>query len=173
MSINHPLAHRNRSLSTPKSQRFLRFAIAMPIADPRNRSEFRDKRKGGAFDPAASSRPPPGQRSHSVSYVEDAVRTFGLFSVWVVFAWMCASLCALCPVAVLAIRDRRRAGSTSFWGSSFLSGMLLVLAPPGAVPVVGGFSDPSVPRSPGVSPQKAQGGPLAPPPCSVKFSETC
>ena len=27
-------------LSTPKSQRFLRFAIAMPIADPRNRSDF-------------------------------------------------------------------------------------------------------------------------------------
>ena len=33
------------SLSAPKSQRFLRFAIAMPIADPRNRSDFRDKRK--------------------------------------------------------------------------------------------------------------------------------
>ena len=32
-------------LSAPKSQRFLRFAIAMPIADPRNRSDFRDKRK--------------------------------------------------------------------------------------------------------------------------------
>ena len=32
-------------LSAPKSQRFLRSAIAMPIADPRNRSDFRDKRK--------------------------------------------------------------------------------------------------------------------------------
>ena len=32
-------------LSAPKSQRFLRFAIAMPIADLRNRSDFRDKRK--------------------------------------------------------------------------------------------------------------------------------
>ena len=32
-------------LSAPKSQRFLRFAIAMPIADPRNRSDFQDKRK--------------------------------------------------------------------------------------------------------------------------------
>ena len=31
--------------SAPKSQRFLRFAIAMPIADPRNRSDLRDKRK--------------------------------------------------------------------------------------------------------------------------------
>ena len=50
--------------------------------------------------------------------------------------------------------------------------MMLVLAPPGAVPVVGGSSDPSVPRSPGVSPQKAQGGPWAPPPCSVNCSET-
>ena len=34
-----------RTLSAPKSQRFLRFAIAMPIADPRNRSDFGDKRK--------------------------------------------------------------------------------------------------------------------------------
>ena len=32
-------------LSAPKSQRFLRFAIAMPIADHRNRSDFREKRK--------------------------------------------------------------------------------------------------------------------------------
>ena len=32
-------------LSAPKSQRFLQFAIAMPIADPRNRSDFRDKRE--------------------------------------------------------------------------------------------------------------------------------
>ena len=32
-------------LSAPKSQRFLRFAIAMPIADPKNRSDFRNKRK--------------------------------------------------------------------------------------------------------------------------------
>ena len=33
------------SLSSLKSQRFLRFAIAIPIADPRNCSDFRDKRK--------------------------------------------------------------------------------------------------------------------------------
>ena len=32
-------------LSAPKSQRFLRFAIAMPIADPRNRGDLQDKRK--------------------------------------------------------------------------------------------------------------------------------
>ena len=36
---------RPRRLSAPKWQRSLRFAIAMPIADPRNRSDFRDKRK--------------------------------------------------------------------------------------------------------------------------------
>ena len=34
-----------QNLSAPKSQRFLRFAIAIPIADPRNRSDFGDKRK--------------------------------------------------------------------------------------------------------------------------------
>ena len=50
---------------------------------------------------------------------------------------------------------------------------MLVFAPLGAVPVVGGSSDPSVPRFPGVSPQKEQGGPWAPPPCSVKSSATC
>ena len=32
-------------LSAPKSQRFSRFSIAMPIADPRNCSDFRDKGK--------------------------------------------------------------------------------------------------------------------------------
>ena len=48
---------------------------------------------------------------------------------------------------------------------------MLVLALLGAVPVVGGFSDPSVPRSPGRLPRE-QGGPWAPPPCSVNSSET-
>ena len=38
--------------------------------------------------------------------------------------------------------------------------------------MVGGFSDPSVPRSPGVSPQKVQGGPWAPPPCCDNSPET-
>ena len=33
------------ALSAPKSQRFLRFAIAMPIADPEIASDFRDKTK--------------------------------------------------------------------------------------------------------------------------------
>ena len=36
---------KHNHLSAPKSQRFLRFVIAMPIADSRNRSDFRDKRK--------------------------------------------------------------------------------------------------------------------------------
>ena len=55
---------------------------------------------------------------------------------------------------------------------SYLFGMMFALAPPGAVPVVGGSSDPSVPRSPGVSPQKVQGGPWAPPPCCDNSPET-
>ena len=45
-------------LRAPKSKRFLRFAIAVPIADPRNRSDFRDKRTGGNLGLAASTRPP-------------------------------------------------------------------------------------------------------------------
>ena len=45
-------------LSAPKSQRFLRFAIAMPIADPRNRaiSEIRDSNAALRFKSAMESR---------------------------------------------------------------------------------------------------------------------
>ena len=45
-------------LSAPKSQRFLRFAIAMPIADPRNRaiSETRDSNVSLRFKGAMESR---------------------------------------------------------------------------------------------------------------------
>ena len=46
--------------------------------------------------------------------------------------------CVRCVCKIVGLWDRLRAGSTSFWGIRFLSGMLLVLAPPGAVPVVGG-----------------------------------
>ena len=44
-------------LSAPKSQRFLRFAIAMPIADPRNRaiSETRDSNDALRFKGAMES----------------------------------------------------------------------------------------------------------------------
>ena len=45
-------------LSAPKSQRFLRFAIAMPIANPRNRaiSETRDSNVALLFKGAMESR---------------------------------------------------------------------------------------------------------------------
>ena len=45
-------------LSAPKSQRSLRFAIAMPIADPRNRaiSETRDSNDALRFKGAMESR---------------------------------------------------------------------------------------------------------------------
>ena len=39
----------------------------------------------------------------------------------------------------------------NFWGSRLVSGSLSVFAPPGAVPVVGGYMYPSVLRSPGVA----------------------
>ena len=47
-----------RLLSAPKSQRFLRFAIAMPIADPRNRaiSETRESNAALRFKSAMESR---------------------------------------------------------------------------------------------------------------------
>ena len=45
-------------LSAPQSQRFLRFAIAMPIADPRNRtiSETRESNAALRFRSAMESR---------------------------------------------------------------------------------------------------------------------
>ena len=51
----------------------------------------------------------------------------------------------------------------TFWGTSYLFDMMIALAPPGAVPVVGvlGPSDPSVPRT---------AAPWAPPPCGDKSS---
>ena len=47
-----------RYLSAPQSQRFLRFAIAMPIADPRNRaiSETRESNAALRFKSAMESR---------------------------------------------------------------------------------------------------------------------
>ena len=47
-----------RMLSAPKLQRFLRFAIAMPIADPRNRviSETRESNAALRFKGAMESR---------------------------------------------------------------------------------------------------------------------
>ena len=51
----HPLP---QSLTAPKSHRLLRFAIAMPIADPRNRaiSETRDSNDALRFKGAIESR---------------------------------------------------------------------------------------------------------------------
>ena len=48
----------DHGLSAPKSQRFLRFAIAMPISDPRNRaiSETRDSSDALRFKGAMASR---------------------------------------------------------------------------------------------------------------------
>ena len=45
-----------RELSAPKSQRFLRFAIAMPIADPRNRAISETGESNAAFKSAMESR---------------------------------------------------------------------------------------------------------------------
>ena len=54
-----PFVHNSGArLSAPKSQRFLRFAIAMPIADSRNRaiSETRDSNDALRFKGAMESR---------------------------------------------------------------------------------------------------------------------
>ena len=81
---------------------------------------------------------------------------------------MCASVYALLSGSLLAFGTGEELGL-----SSFLFGMLLVFAPPGAVRVVGAFEPlgTTVPYT--LSPQRVQGGLWAPPPCGVKSSETC
>ena len=56
--LQGPMISLVRRLSAPKSQRFLRFAIAMPIADPRNRviSETRESNAALRFKAAMESR---------------------------------------------------------------------------------------------------------------------
>ena len=164
-TVEKSLAHRNRG-------DFSDLRLRCTSRTSEIASNFRDFALGGVFDPAASSRPPPAQRSHSIPYVGDIVRKVGLF----LFGWFllgCVPLCMRCCLEAYWPSGPAKSRVYIFLGSQFLFGMLLVLAPPGAVPVVGGFSDPSVPWSPGVSPQRVQGGPWAPPPCGVKSSETC
>ena len=69
-------------LSAPKSQRFLRFAIEMPIADPRNRSDFGDRRAGS--DPLLVG--PAGNHSASfrVGLVSAKMRLVLAIIVWYV-----------------------------------------------------------------------------------------
>ena len=54
----------------------------------------------------------------------------------------------------------------TFWDLCIVSGVVFCFC------ATGGSSEPSVPWSPGVTPQKEQGGPWAPPPCGDKSSET-
>ena len=74
-----------------------------------------------------------------------------------------ALLSGWCWVGVSNMRTGSAPGQ-SFWGLCLVSGRLTALAPPGAVPVVGGYLYPSVLRSPGVTPQecRAAHGPLHP-----------
>ena len=59
-----------------------------------------------------------------------------------------------------------------FWGISSLSGTMIVLAPPGAVPAVGGVLVPLGTAVPWGDSPKVQGGPWAPPPCCENSPET-
>ena len=56
--LPYPASPSLENLSAPKSQRFLRFAIAMPTADPRNRaiSETRESNAALRFKSAMESR---------------------------------------------------------------------------------------------------------------------
>ena len=82
------------------------------------------------------------------------VRSLSAFVSGPLFGW--------CLVSASLVRTGKVPG-TIFWGNRLVLGRLSAFAPPGAVPVVGGYLYPSVLRSPGVSPQKCRAhGPLHP-----------
>ena len=82
--------------------------------------------------------------------------------------WFCLPQCGAlfigwCWFGVRIERTGKAPGHI-FWGHRLVLGSLSAFAPPGAVPVVGGYLYPSVLRSPGVTPQKCRAahGPLHP-----------
>ena len=82
--------------------------------------------------------------------------------------WFCLPQCGAlfigwCWFGVRIERTGKAPGHI-FWGHRLVLGSLSVFAPPGAVPVVGGYLYPSVLRSPGVTPQKCRAahGPIHP-----------
>ena len=92
-----------------------------------------------------------------------------MFFVWVFAALLHARFSATNVWSPCSLTGPAKNWVKFFWGSRLLSGMMLVLALPGAVPVMGGFLDPSVSRSPGASPQasRAAHGPRHPAVTSV------
>ena len=79
-----------------------------------------------------------------------------LFSVRLVYALVSVLiLLAYCLVSTWH-QGPAKSWVKIFWGSCSLSETMLVLAPPGAVPAVGGYLYPSVLRSPGATPQKGR-----------------
>ena len=72
------------------------------------------------MDPAPSAWAPPGQRSHSSSYVQLACQEICAVLVWLVLVRVCASLCALC------LLDYWPLGPAKSWVYIFLGFSLLV-----------------------------------------------
>ena len=103
---------------------------------------------------------------------EDAVREVVLFSVRLVYALVSVLiLLAYCLVSTWH-QGPAKSWVRIFWGSCSLSGTLLVLAPPGAVPAVGGVLVPLGTAVPWGDSPRVQGGPWAPPPCCDNSPET-
>ena len=89
----------------------------MPIADPRNCSDFRDKRKGEEMGPTASSRPPP----------ENGPET-GRRCVWRLFSLPCVcgcvcsrfrSLCVMYTMMVSVCYRPAKSRAQNLRGTSF------------------------------------------------------
>ena len=101
------LAHRNHS-------DFCDLRLRCPSRTPEIASDFQDFAWGGVIDPAASSRPPPGQRSHSSYCVEGVVRNVVLLLSGLFLLWCVSLLVRKIAWKFTGCQDRQRAGSTSF-----------------------------------------------------------
>ena len=106
---------------------------------------------------------PPGQRSGELEVFEDSVCHLAQLCLPGCLRCFSFGVCLFTCGLVGQYRNGQVLGQ-DFWGICLVSGMCPLFAPPGAVPVVGGYLYPSVLRSPGVTPQecRAAHGPLHP-----------
>ena len=118
-------------LSAPKSQRFLRFAIAMPIATPEI-ARFPRQETGGECGPAASTRPPPGQRLESCP-LSDGLCGKMCFLSAMLYGILSVNLSVLCYVGSCSHEPAKSWAEVLFWGSRFMLVKVFLSSVGGAV----------------------------------------
>ena len=121
---------------------------------PQKSQRFLRQEKGGR-SPATSAWFPPGQRSGELECLDRVSVTLRVFVL--AGCLFCSHLVSAWLFAVLLGNLR----TAKCWDTTFGVFVLCwvccpLFAPPGAVPVVGGYLYPSVLRSPGVTPQECR-----------------